>query len=289
MQIKHLPFLIILIIIGAGIFIISLFDRPAAPSSFDESSAYLQSLMSAPLKAGQYRSTNVDLDGDGRMEQLMMTIRGDEVTGYTTMIGVNDQLVEVPQFHNVQGYFGIVDINTTDEKKEIVISDLGPSTDNTTAFYAWQDDTLTYMGTTGDLWESMTFNGDGTFTSVQRAGVLDTWFYRARYRMNTQETVVIEQPQDFYERLSSFTPGEVMALKQIAFQTSPTDSTISMRLTKGARATVRGCDQVKMGENGGLGVAWCKIEDESTPAKVGWFKSDTIDTQNDLSGFSFAD
>ncbi len=237
---------------------------------------WVETLRNAPLDEEQYREASADLNGDGTLEIVALAFSGSGVEGVVSTISVNGQSKTVSR-SNPQGYFGIVDIDTTDAFKEVAISDLGPSTDYTTAFYRWDGSKIVYLNTTPDLWEHMTFTGDGTFQADARAGVLDTWFYRETYEV-TDETIQ-QVPQDFYARI---TPAEVTALKPLNFQASITSAVTSMTLAVGEKATVTGCSSINVEDD-----PWCEIKD--TSGNVGWFNAASIDLQNDFEGFSFAD
>lgn len=157
-----------------------------------------------------------------------------------------------------QGYFGIVDIRFSDDRKEIAVSDLGPSTDYTTSFYTFDGKTLKFMGTTQGLYERMRFDREGSFTTIARATMLDTWFYDDIFTLADDHTLV-HVPQNFYERISKLGGSTLVTL---SLQTSPTDPSIAMTLMKGERETIVGCDNI----------AWCKVVGDD--GKEGWFRID---------------
>lgn len=294
MQYKHATLLLILVLIGTGILTIAVFERRERIAQMEELGLVdigalpsTTDTVNAELQPNQYRALDIDLDGDGVVEQIALTSVNDDVNGTITTITVNDQSMRV-NGNNNQGYFGIVDFDVTDTQQEIAVSDLGPSSDYTTAFYTWNGDEQFFskfvdLGTTSDLWENMRIDGDGTFEVLTRAMVLDTWFYYDTIELKGETLTRV--PQEFYARVHS---GEdiVTALVPLSFQTSPIDTTTSMVLAVGEQAQVLGCDHVEAEE---AEQTWCKITDMGTSNNVGWFKITDIDLQNDFSGFSFAD
>lgn len=294
MQYKHATILLLLVIIGTGILTVAVFERrnaleDSAATLYSETGAvpedidqYLLGIATQDLEEGEYREANVDLDGDGTSEQIVLTVNGNRETGYSGTLTINGVATVIPNMSNLQGYFGIVDLNTSDANREIAVSDLGPSSDYVTAFYGWDDHAVVYLNRTPDVWENMSFNGDGTFEATTRAGLLDTWFYRGVYKISDDTIVAV--PQDFYAR-EPVSGTEVTALKNVTFQASPSDTVVSMALEAGEKANVLGCDHV---QNEETAIAWCSIADEAVPPNVGWFKvADFL--MEDFSGFSFAD
>ena len=235
------------------------------------------------LKGNEYTVATADLDGNGTEDSIAL-MRGTPETqnspGTPTTLNVNGTVVEVPG-RNPQGYFGIVDIDTSDHIKEIAVGDLGPSTDYTTSFYAFDGNSLQFMGTTEGLYERMEFDGKGGFITQTRATMLDTWFYVDRFTLSKNHTLA-HVPQDFYERVSKL-GGPMLA--PLSFQASPTDPTISMTLAENEAETIVGCDNVR----------WCKVE--SNDGREGWFSIDdngfvdgtSLFPHEVFDGLSFAD
>jgi hypothetical protein len=294
MQYKHATTLLLLTAIGTAILTIAVFERrEALQKQLNDTGPDTDMIerMSQPLGDGEYRETDVDLDGDGVFEHVALTLAGTDEEGFGVTLTINDDSVIVPNMSNPEGFFGIVDVNQADPQKQIAISDLGSSSDFTTAFYEWRSDDvepIVYSGTTSDLWRSIRIDGDGTIVAEKRAMILDTWFYYATYEQSSENRMITESSQDFYARTRG-SEVVVTALRPMTFQTSSTDATIAMTLETGDQGTMIGCDTVTPEEGEEWAIGWCAIWDTATPPNVGWFRSDAIDMQNDFAGFSFAD
>jgi len=181
---------------------------------------------------------------------------------------------------NPEGVFGIVDINIYDEQKEIAVTDLGPSSDLTTTFYAFDGKTLQNLGTVGGDWESMAFDGKGGFVTTVRAQVLDTWFHGEKWTLDGNN-VLTSGTETFFNRTTPVTLRQTETFKK----TPDNTATDAFTLKPGDKATVTGCNDVLNG--------WCVVEIPS--GEQGWFQTgayDTVDGQISgeiFDGLSFAD
>lgn len=185
MQYKHATFLLLLIAMGTAILTVAVFERRTAIEESQETvysktgavsediDQYLFDLNTKTLGSDEYRQADVDLDGDGKTEHVALSFGGNRTDGYTTTITINGQSKVIESFGNPEGYFGIVDLDIKDPHKEIAVSDDGPSSDYTTAFFAWNEAGagLNDLGITSDRWESMRINGDRTLVAEKRAMV----------------------------------------------------------------------------------------------------------------------
>jgi len=303
MQYRHATLLLFIILIGTSILTVAVYERRQALKS--EEDALEASMMDAghetlkqegdidqeitylntqTLTSNQYRSLDVDLDGDGTVEHIALTIGGDTETGITATITVNNTSDTIAGSDGQpDGYFGIVDINSSDKLKEIAVGFGGHDGQQGAAFYHWHDGALVKFGTkdlTVGSWEETAFPGDGFISVMTRAMVLDTWFYNAQYRLDGDR--LIEVPQTFYTRLDQ--TNLVTALVPQTYQVSPTNTAVSMTLAEGEEAAVLGCNRVESAPDQST---WCQMKD--TAGNTGWFNADTINMQEDYFGFSFAD
>ncbi len=316
MQYKHATLLLFVILVGTGVLTVAVFERRSAlleqevaidqemyaDSLRDQEIAENQAnqvadnrivqfktaidrILATPLEAGQYRSFNVDLDGDGTLEFITLTLGVRTETGIIQTIAINGQIQEAVAGNfggGAVGYFGIVDINKSDKLKAVALSSFIPDAAFSTTFYHWHNGSVATFGVkelTSANWENMQIPGDGTVTASTRALVLDTWFYNAKYKL--VDDTLVEQPQTFYARLDP-TTTPITALHPQTFQTSPTNKSISMTLAKDESATILGCDRVDQEHQVPV---WCKLSDSS--GYIGWFDVTKIDL-NQFTGFSNA-
>ena len=301
MQYRHATLLLFIILIGTGILTVAVYERRQAlkneehieAPTAEESNTTQQGaasdqeiarLNTQTLTSNEYRSLDVDLDGDGTAEHVTLLVGGSFASGITATVTVNNVSDTVPGSDNQpDGYFGIVDIDASDKLKEIAVGFHGPDGQQSTVFYHWHDGALAKFGTkdlTVGGWEDSIFSGDGFVAIMTRAMVLDSWFYNAKYHLDGDR--LAEVPQTFYTRLDQ--TNLVTALTPQTFQASPTNATISMTLAEGEEAAVLGCNHVESAPDQ---ATWCQMKDSA--GNTGWFNADTINIQEDFFGFSFAD
>ncbi len=283
MQYRHATFLLFIIFISTGVLTVAVFQRRAALEEVEELERIavqraVEEEMSMPaLVEGQYRARSADLDGDGAAESVSLSIRTGAEFGTVRTLTVNGLSVDIVNDGNsAQPYFGIVDLNSADTFKEIALSDWGPSSDDTTVFYGWQNGALVHLGTTSDLWENMMFAGDGTFQADVRASVLDTWFYRETFKR--VGTTIVDVPQEFYTRRD---PALVTMTGSLNLYVSPGNTTVIAILAPGDTGTIVGCTSADDASQ-----SWCKLV--PVDGVEGWFA--VQNTSADLfEGLSFAD
>lgn len=302
MQYRHATLLLFIILIGTSILTVAVYERRQAlkseeyfiGESVEDDNEMLQQevamdqevvyLNTRELTPTQYRSLDVDLDGDGTAEHVALVLGGNTEVGITATIAVNNASDTIAGIDGQpDGYFGIVDIDSSDNLKEIAVGFGGHDVHQNTVFYHWHDGALVKFGTkdlTVGGWEDSALSGDGLVSIMTRAMVLDTWFYNAQYRLDGDR--LVEVPQTFYTRLDQ--TNLVTALTPQNFQTSPTNPTISMTLAEGEEAAVLGCNHIESVPNQ---ATWCQMKDAA--GNTGWFNADTINMEEDFFGFSFAD
>lgn len=289
MQYKHATFLLFIIFIGTGILTVAVFQRRAALEEAEEVSAIAieqahEDEEDLPALFGnQYRALSTDLDGDGVVESITLTIEQTEGMGTSRTLQVNQSSADVNETGaglatgNPQLYFGIVDLNTTDGVKEIALSDEGPSSDPTTEFYRFDGSKLVKIGSTQGLYESMTFDGKGTLTTMTRATMLDTWFFTDQFTLDSTG-MLVHVDKAFYDRLGDMNSLTLTAPK--AFYTAPVgilgDPQTAFASTVGDVVTLVGCDNIE----------WCKVK--NTVGVEGWFLVTGLDL-GIFEGLSFAD
>lgn len=148
---------------------------------------------------------NVDLDGDGTKERVKVRIisraeYGDVKVG----IYINKKRVKTVSIIDdgaeyFNHYYYITDINKKDKKKEIALTDFGPSNDYATTFYGWVNGKIKTRGCIDGLIFSersdgtfayspdsfVSVNGNGTVTTNVRMdnGLSCTLFVKADYKL----------------------------------------------------------------------------------------------------------
>lgn len=230
-----------------------------------------------------FRQSDVDLDGDGKMDEIGFLL-DDTASNFTLSVN-GDRMTSHGE--NVESSFGILDIDTHDSYKEIAVSEWGPSSDYFTSFYYYDGHDVVFMGKTAGLHydlegiKGIQFNGDGTFVTQTRAsGCLQTWFYSDQYVLDLAH-LVLNVSQDLYEMNS-----RVTVLGSIPLQSSRTGPEVVTNLEVGEVVTILSSDET----------GWYLVE--NSKGTRGWFeiKLDSCKISGtDLSsgevfeGLSFAD
>ncbi len=214
----------------------------------------------------------VDLNGDGQAEKIAVSFFGNNPDSFSSArLTINDQTTDITE-ENIHKDFTIVDIDTADTYKEIAISADGPSSDYSTTFFAYDGQRLFKVGRVSGILSEIKFNQQGGLSTITRANILDTWFFRDDYKLSSGHTLA-NVPKSFYDREHYKGEMQVSILKDISMQKSPTDSTLAFRLKKGDKITMLGCDNVK----------WCALS--NAKGAKGWFE--LVDyNQMAIGGFS---
>ncbi len=168
----------------------------------------------------------VDLDGDGKKEQLFVVYEGfiPDALPYDSWIWSGDdkwdtdfywhggELIYINgclRYRNdhadqpFSGYFGIVDINASDRRLEVAVFDKGPSNDPLSAFYALRDGNIVSLLEIDDcIFDSVYVSddhvpaldedmlpGDGTVHWSGRLSILQTWWAPMSIRLNEDDSV----------------------------------------------------------------------------------------------------
>ncbi len=204
-------------------------------------------------------SINADINSDNIAELIVWDTRNSASTGYSEL-HINEKVVQVSGW-NPRGDFGIVDINTNDQLKEIAVSDYGPSSDHTTRFYIYDNKNIIEVGFLSGTYDKIVFDGRGVLTTRARGRILDTWFYEDEYTLSVTHQL-IRAPKDFYERLDS---RPMTVLISIPLYKSPNASSTTLNFKKGDIVTITGCDDIE----------WCAVKNEQ--GVVGWFALHNFD------------
>lgn len=278
MEFRHASLLLFVVLLGTGILTLIVIERQReldeqraailkdigepieVPANADEiQRTPAQKISVADLKGNQYLSATLDLNGDGVLEAVSIAITGNAHDGTQAIITVGSSSAAFPG-SNPEGWFGIMDINITDNEKEIAVSDLGPSGDPTTGFYRFDGSNIQLVGTTQGAYESISFAGNGTLITTTRAPVLQTWFYADQFALGTDHKLT-HVDKSLYLIDPSLPEAHLTMLQDLALHTdtsSVSATSIVTTLKKGEKITFIGCDR---GD-------WCKVQNSAGIA--GW-------------------
>ena len=229
----------------------------------------LQYSTTAPQQVGKKGSKEalIDLNYDGKKDKIVLVC---EEYGQEFILKINDSSVR-GEGDGLEGVFYIYDIDNSDKFKEIAITEVGPSDDYATAFYAYDGKNIIFVGKIAGSDYSIKVDGSGTLITEERGRVLHTWFYDAYYKLDGNH-VLYNVPQELYTMNT-----KVTLMKEITLQKSRTDKSVSAVLKVGEKAVITVTDNVK----------WCKLETAS--GKSGWFSVEGIYGGEFFEGLSYAD
>lgn len=162
----------------------------------------------------------IDLNGDGENEIINYALKtGDsDNNGYyyevknLTVSGVEyvkedsdnplEELGVNIYYPDNQWYF-IVDIDTSDDYRELALADLGPSDDLTTSFFRYDGEKLKYIGyVTGfPTDDAYSMDGKGTIRSQGRLGLLQYWTSVFTWKLGNEGKLVSVE-EDLYFPIS---------------------------------------------------------------------------------------
>lgn len=196
---------------------------------------------------------SVDLNGDGTKEKIIYKPSNSQFIVSSKPVSFTfDAPVES---------FAIVDINTKDKLKEIVISDYGPSDDYRSSYYYFDGSKIVKMGETEGLFNSgVKFNGTGKITAETRGSILQTWFFNKSFKLSNQHKIV-EIPQELYT-----TDYDVTFKMQLNLYKNKGDASPSISVTKGEKAKIIATDDK----------AWCLLK--TSKGIKGWIVVNSFNT-----------
>ena len=151
--------------------------------------------------------------------------------------------------------FQVVDIDSTDGRKEIVLSESGPSDDDATHFFGYARGSIGLIGSLeGRLPGPPGVDGSGTIHTRCRGRILQTWWYPCDYRFDIQRQSLDQVPERY--RIM----GTPVVLKtDLALTAEPWGDRPVGVVRAGEKATLlRTDDEI-----------WCEIE--SAGGLRGWF------------------
>jgi len=203
-----------------------------------------------------------DLDGDGDRDQIKLEC---EPGSDTFTLYINDFILN-GKGCNLDGVMYLCDIDPADSYKEIAITESGPSADEATYFYYYDGRKINFMGKIQGNQYNIKITGSGMLTTGSRGHILQTWFYRDRYRLSANHELE-NIPQELYSMNMM-----VIVKKEMLLQKSPADTSTAVRLEPGEVVLIAACDDRE----------WCLVETSS--GGKGWF---AVDGYNNIRGTSF--
>lgn len=196
----------------------------------------------------------LDLNGDGMYD----TIKFECIKHSNTFsLSINDASV-TGEGDNLDGYYKIVDIDSTDNFKEISISASGPSDDYVTYFYYYDGQNICPMGWVEGSYAVKT-DGSGILKTQTRGGIIHTWFYPDSYKLSKDHELE-HIDQDLYIMNCPVTMNDSLPL-----QKARDDSTIIVILLPGDEVTILSTDNKE----------WCLVR--NSKGIEGWFAVDGYD------------
>jgi len=166
-----------------------------------------------------------DLNGDGKLDTIKYIVK-DLNTCSLTVNGISI----VHTGFNPGKSISIIDIEKKDKLKEIILTDNKSDNTNSSYYYFYNGLKIIFLGKVDG--SNMVYYGDGTFVAEIRASILETWYYKAKYHINSNHKIVLI-PKKLYEI------GDVVTVKKsIRLQKSPTDSTTVAKLSVGEKVTI---------------------------------------------------
>ncbi len=204
-----------------------------------------------------FESLQVDLNGDGFQDRIVFICydpthgSGYGSHGYSRFVlDINDRHIISPAC-DLAGVIHIVDIDTTDAYKEIVVPESGLD-ERQAHYYHFTGDSIVFIGTLPMTYD-LKYDGSGEVNTRQRGNILHTWFYPASYRLIGGHRFV------FIEKELYTMNCWVTLRSDLTLQVSPADSTIAVALHAGDKGTIVASDDRK----------WCLFETEL--GVRGWF------------------
>jgi hypothetical protein len=193
---------------------------------------------------------NEDLNGDGVKEKISIILSEDKFH-YTLKVN-NAKINGFAEY--IRNEIRIIDIDTTDSFKEIVVYADGPSDDPTTAFFQYNGKKIIFLGEVqGNVGVNEKLNGDKFFTTTVRGAILHTWFHPEKYKLISGQKI-IKIPQDLYKMGTKVTMASAFNL-----QKSRTNTKKACTLAVGDKVTIVASDDKN----------WCMIK--NAKGVTGWF------------------
>lgn len=208
----------------------------------------------SPKSAIKDRKTDVmevDLNGDGKYDVVRFSC---VEHSDTFSLFINEASIG-RRGDNLDGHFRIVDIDSTDDIKEVAITESGPSDDNATYLFYYDGQNIILMGRIQGSYE-VNIDGSGVLTTRTRGKILHTWWFADSYKLS-KDHMLEHIDKDLYTMNESVTMK-----KNLYLQKSRTDSETIVILVPSEKVKILASDNKE----------WCLVE--NAKGIKGWFAVD---------------
>lgn len=158
------------------------------------------------------KSAEIDLNGDGKLEKVFISIPKPQAGDFilkVNEISIQSKLWDVPDG------FIVVDVDTTDQYKEIAVHTPGPSADDEYLIFWYNGKSIMQMGKLS-RWPEFLGNG-----IVIVGNLMGFWTIKQKYVLNKEKRILEYIPQELY-----FVGQEVTVTKGFRIYKSIMDTTI---------------------------------------------------------------
>jgi len=216
----------------------------------------------------------VDLDGDGIEDSI--TFNADN---RNYQITINEFTIN-GRGEGIIGSFAVVDLDSRDNIKEIVISEQGPSDDPQSTFFYYTGAEIKQMGKTYSLfYDGITFDGWGGLIIRSRGSFLHTWFFNIPYRLSSDH-ILEKIPDQIYK-----TDCSLFLKQQLNIYNDRDEKSNFLVLEPTTIITITGTDNER----------WCSVK--TLDGIKGWFfvekyyfiNGTGIEAYNIFDGLSYTD
>lgn len=210
----------------------------------------------------------VDLDGDGIDEKIVYKNRDLVINDESYFKVVENDLDPVNS--PITDEFVIVNLDQSDNKRQILLNVNGPSDDPEGFFYQYSEVGLKRLGSVPTSLKSLKeqFDGQGIISGLMRLSVLQTWFAQAQWQLTESNTIELVPNQLFKPEMFDYMEPVVLTV-DLPIYKEMGDSVSYMELEP---QTV----EFLATDN----LHWVQIK--GADGNMGWFKVNSFDNITDL-------
>ncbi|MBQ6887908.1 MAG: hypothetical protein IJN54_10385 [Lachnospiraceae bacterium] len=175
----------------------------------------------------------VDLNSDGISEDVIYEPQSSDginvellfaiYPGSECLTPVSEWKGEVPQMISPSAdFFFVVDLDSKDDYREVVILDEGFSDDPEFRFMRYQDDAIVYLGSvfTDSPYNELMINGNGKITGSGRLSIFQTWNAPFTWELEGEKIRLVEE-EWYYPYNDSVTGQDVKQIKKMTVYSEP--------------------------------------------------------------------